>query len=450
MLNTILIERPEIKTALPGPKAKQIINTDAEYVTQSYPRTFPLVAESAQGVWIRDVDGNIFLDCNAGVAVCSTGHCHPEIVEVIKEQTERLIHIGGNNYYYSHLSELARKLDEITPVPSPTRTHFTTSGTEAIETALKLAIHATKREKFIAFLNSFHGRTLGALSLTASKAVQRKGFGRQLLDVTHVSYPYCLRCPFNKCKQEEAGCCLGQIDWIEDRLFNTIIPPEECAAIIVECVQSEGGYIPAPAGFLHGLRSLCEKYQILLIVDEVQSGMGRTGKMFACDHYNLKPDILCVAKGIASGMPLGACIARADIMNWQPGSHASTFGGNPVAIAAAMKTIKLLERELIENSALVGAYIQNNLVSMMKKYDCIGDVRGLGMMIGVEIVESRSSMKADLKRKEHIERSAFEQGLLICGAGGYNTVRWSPPLIFTQENADVALEIFESAIEYTQ
>jgi 4-aminobutyrate aminotransferase len=442
-------KRPEIKTPLPGPKAKEIVEADSKYVTPSYTRPYTLVAERAQGVWIEDVDGNIFLDCNAGVAVCSTGHCHPEIVRAIQEQASEMIHICGTDYYYRHMPALARKLDEITPVPSPTRTHFANSGTEAIETALKLAMHATNREKFIAFFNSFHGRTLGSLSLTSSRAAQRKGFRRQALDVTHVPYANCFRCPFNLGRKSDGSCCMGSLDWIEERLFKTTLPPEECAAIVVECVQGEGGYVPAPREFLHGLRAICDKHGILLIVDEVQSGMGRTGKMFASDHYDLKPDIICLAKGIASGLPLAACVARADLMNWTPGAHASTFGGNPVAIAAALKTIELLEKELVANSAKVGGYLQNKLRGLMQKYECIGDVRGLGLMVGVEFVEDRTSMKPAAELRTRIEIEAFNRGLVLLGAG-QNSIRWSPPLILTEENVDVAIEIFEQAIISSQ
>ncbi|MBA2503651.1 MAG: acetyl ornithine aminotransferase family protein [Pyrinomonadaceae bacterium] len=439
-------KKPQINTALPGPLGQKIVEADAQFVTPSYPRpSFKLVAEQAEGVWVTDVDGNIFLDCNAGVAVCSTGHCHPEIVRAIQEQTAKLIHMCGTDYYYRHMPALARKLDEIVPIKSPTRTHFANSGTEAIETALKLAMHATGREKFIAFFNSFHGRTLGSLSLTSSRIAQRRGFRRQALDVTHVPYAYCLRCPFNLGKCGDGSCCLGSIDWIENRLFKTTLPPEECAGIVVECVQGEGGYVPAPKEFLQGLRRICDEHGIMLIVDEVQSGMGRTGKMFACEHYDLEPDIITIAKGIGSGLPIGACVARADLMDWKPGAHASTFGGNPVCIAAALKTIELLERELVQNSAEVGAYLQEGLRKLMQKHDCIGDVRGLGMMIGVEFVESKSSMKPAPELRDKIEYNCFERGLILLGAGA-NTIRWSPPLVLTRENVDVALEIFDDVI----
>ena len=439
-------KRPEIKTALPGPKGLEIVQADHQFVTQSYPRpNWQLVVESASGVWVEDVDGNTFLDCNAGVAVCSTGHCHPEIVKAIQDQTAKLIHMCGTDYFYRQMPDLARKLDEITPVPSPTRTHFANSGTEAIETALKLAMHATGRQKFIAFFNSFHGRTLGSLSLTSSKIAQRRGFHRQALDVVHVPYPNIFRHPFTGEQSDAETVSKACLDWIEQRLFKTTTPPEEVAAIVVEVVQGEGGYVPAPKEFLHGLRRICDEHGILLIVDEVQSGMGRTGKMFACDHYGLTPDIICLAKGIASGLPIGATVARADLMDWKPGAHASTFGGNPVCIAAALKTIELLERELVSNSAEVGKYLEDGLRKLMSKHDCIGDVRGLGMMIGVEFVEGGVSMIPAAELRDRVELECYKRGLIILGAGT-NTIRWSPPLILEREHVDVALEIFDDAI----
>jgi 4-aminobutyrate aminotransferase len=439
-------QRPEIKTALPGPKGAEIIAADHQFVTPSYPRpSFKLVADHAEGVWVTDVDGNLFLDCNAGVAVCATGHCHPEIVRAIQDQAAQLIHMCGTDYYYKQMPELARKLDEIVPIEGPTRTHFANSGTEAVETALKLSMHATGREKFIAFFNSFHGRTLGSLSLTSSKAAQRKGFKRQVLDVSHVPFPNTFRHPFTGEQTDGETASRACLDWIENRLFKTTLPPEECAGIVVECVQGEGGYVPAPREFLQGLRRICDEHGIMLIVDEVQSGMGRTGRMFASEHYDLKADIVCIAKGIASGLPLGACVSRSDLMDWKPGAHASTFGGNPVACAAALKTIELLENGLVRNSAETGAYLQEGLRKLMRKHGCIGDVRGLGLMVGVEFVEDKTSMKPAPELRDRIEVAAFERGLILLGAG-FNTIRWSPPLIITRENVDVALEIFDEAI----
>jgi len=446
MATALAGKRPEIKTELPGPKGRKIIAADARYVNPAYPRPdFKLVAERAQGVWVEDVDGNVFLDCNAGVAVCSTGHCHPEVVKAIQDQAAQLIHICGTDYYYRLMPDLAEALDAITPVPSPTRTHFANSGTEAVETALKLAMHATGREKFIAFFGAFHGRTLGSLALTSSKAAQRSGFKRQALDVVHVPYPNDYRNPFSAEDCGKGGAAQGALNWIENRLFKTTTPPEEVAAIVVEPIQGEGGYVPAPKGFLKGLRRICDEHGIVLVFDEVQSGMGRTGKMFACEHDGVEPDVICIAKGIASGLPLGACVARADLMDWKKGAHASTFGGNPVAIAAALKTIELLERELVENAAEVGDYLKRGLQDLMAKHECIGDVRGVGLMLGVEFVKDKTSRTPDAELRDRVEMAVFDRGLILLGAGT-NTIRWSPPLILTTENVDVALEIFDEAI----
>jgi len=446
MATATALRRPEIKTELPGPKARAIIEADAQFVNPAYPRPdFKLVAERGQGVWVEDVDGNMFLDCNAGVAVCSTGHCHPEVVRAIQDQAAQLIHICGTDYYYASMPELAKKLDEIVPLQRPTRTHFANSGTEAVETALKLAMHATGREKFISFFGSFHGRTLGSLSLTSSRVAQRLGFKRQVLDVVHMPYPNEYRNPFSADDCGDGGVVSGAVNWIENRLFKTTTPAEEVAAIVVEPVQGEGGYVPAPAGFLREVRRICDEHGILLIADEVQSGMGRTGKMFALDHSGVKADIVCIAKGIASGLPLGLCVARADLMDWKPGAHASTFGGNPVAIAAALKTIELLQRELVANSAEVGAYLKRGLEKLMSKYDCIGDVRGMGMMIGVEFVKDRASKIPDPDLRDRVEMETFNRGVILLGCGP-NSIRWSPPLILTKDNVDVALEIFDEAI----
>ncbi len=446
MATAFALKKPQIKTELPGPKARAIIEADSQFVNPAYPRpNFKLVADHGQGVWVEDVDGNLFLDCNAGVAVCSTGHCHPEVVRAIQEQAAQLIHMCGTDYYYRHMPELAQKLDEIVPIKRPTLTHFANSGTEAVETALKLATHATGREKFISFFGSFHGRTLGSLALTSSKVAQRLGFKRQVLDVVHVPYPNEYRNPFSAEDCGDGGVVQGAVNWIENRLFKTTTPAEEVAAIVVEPVQGEGGYVPAPAGFLQELRRICDENGILLVADEVQSGMGRTGKMFALEHYGVRADIVCIAKGIASGLPIGACVARADLMDWKKGAHASTFGGNPVCIAAALKTIELLQRELVANSASIGAYLKNGLQKLMSKYECIGDVRGPGLMLGVEFVKDRASKKPDPELRDRVEMASFNRGLILLGCGP-NSIRWSPPLILNRENVDVALEIFDDAI----
>jgi 4-aminobutyrate aminotransferase len=446
MATATALRRPEIKTGLPGPKARAIIEADDRLVNPAYPRPdFKLVAERGEGVWVTDVDGNVFLDCNAGVAVCSTGHCHPEVVRAIQDQAAQLIHMCGTDYYYSGMPDLAKKLDEIVPIDGPTRTHFANSGTEAVETALKVAMHATGREKFISFFGSFHGRTLGSLSLTSSKAAQRLGFKRQVLDVVHMPFPNEYRNPFNAEDCGDGGVAQGAVNWIENRLFQTTTPPEEVAAIVVEPVQGEGGYVPAPAAFLKEVRRICDQHGILLIADEVQSGMGRTGRMFAIEHSGVKADVVCIAKGIASGLPLGACVARADVMNWKKGAHASTFGGNPVAIASALKTIELLQRELVANSAEVGAYLKSGLEKLMAKYDCLGDVRGMGMMIGVEFVKDRTSKTPDPDLRDRVEMATFNRGVILLGCGP-NSIRWSPPLILDRDHVDVALEIFDEAI----
>lgn len=448
MTPTQELQRPVIKTELPGPKSLEIINADAQYVTPSYPRPdYKLVADHARGVWITDPDGNVFLDCNAGVAVCSTGHCHPEVVAAIQKQVSELIHLCGTDFYYRHMPELGKKLDEIVPIDGPTKTHFANSGAEAVETALKLAMYHTRRQKFISFYSSFHGRTLGALSLTSSKKAQRLGFMRQALDVVHIPYPNKFRHFANDMPTDEETISRDVIHWLENRVFMTTTPPEEVAGIVLEVVQGEGGYVPAPTAFVKELRRICDEHGIMLIVDEVQSGMGRTGKMFALDHHEgVKADIVCMAKGLGSGMPIGACTAKASIMDWHKGAHASTFGGNPVALTAALKTIELLQGGLVDNSREVGAYLENGLRQLMEKYDCIGDVRGLGMMLGVEFVKDGESLAPDPELRDRVEMACFNKGLIILGCGN-NSIRFSPPLIFAKENVDVALEIFDEAIE---
>ena len=447
MATAIAARRPEIKTELPGPKGRAIVEADAQYVNPAYPRPdFKLVAERGEGVWVTDVDGNVFLDCNAGVAVCSTGHCHPEVVQTIQHQAAQLIHMCGTDYYYSLMPDLAKKIGELVPISGPTRTHFANSGTEAVECALKIAMHATGREKFISFFGSFHGRTLGSLSLTSSKAAQRLGFKRQALDVIHLPYPNEYRNPFTAEMCGRGGAAEGALNWIENLLFKTTTPPEEVAAIVVEPIQGEGGYVPAPEGFLKGLRRICDEHGIVLVVDEVQSGMGRTGKMFATQHYGVDADIVCIAKGIASGLPLGLCVARADLMDWKKGAHASTFGGNPVCIAAALKTIELLERDLVANAAEVGNYLKGRLEKLMAKHECIGDVRGMGFMLGVEFVKDKTSRQPDADLRDRVEMASYQRGLILLGCGA-NSIRWSPPLILTKENVDVALEIFNEAIQ---
>ncbi|HJY86892.1 MAG TPA: acetyl ornithine aminotransferase family protein [Candidatus Acidoferrales bacterium] len=436
------LKLPRLVTRLPGPAAKRALELDAQLISPSYTRSYPLVARRGRGAMVEDVDGNVFLDFAAGIAVVSTGHCHPEVVAAIQKQAAELIHISGTDFYYPNLIELAQKLAGITPGKEPKRVYFGNSGTEAIEAAIKLARYHTRREKLIAFYGGFHGRTLGSLSLTASKAVQRKRFGTLLGGVFHIPYPYTYRCPYGLAAQ---SCCTECAAVLERELFKKIVDPEEVAAIVVEPIQGEGGYVPAPKEFLLELQRICRKYSILLIADEVQCGMGRTGAWWAGDHAGLEPDILCVAKGIASGMPLGVAIARASVMDWTPGAHASTFGGNPVCIAAALATISLIEREYLENAGRMGEFIFSRLAGWRERHRIVGDVRGKGLMIGIEIVRDQKTREKAPDLRDHIVALAFAKGLLVLGAGE-NTVRLSPPLVIDQEQADFALRTLEACI----
>ena len=434
---------PQIKTELPGPRAREVVAQDHAFVSPSYTRDYPLVVQRGQGAMLEDVDGNVFLDFNAGVAVCVTGHAHPEIVAAISQQAGELIHIGSADYYYPLLSRLAEKLSQVAPGDVPRRTHFGNSGAEAVEGAIKVAFWAKRRPKLIAFFSSFHGRTLGALSLTSSRAAQRRGFGAQVLDVTHIPYANCYRCPYG---QTPDRCGVECAKVIEDRLFKSTVPAEECAAIVVEPVQGEGGYVVPPQKFLEELRRIADENDVLLITDEVQSGMGRTGRLWASEHFGVVPDVLSSAKGIASGLPLGATIARADLMDWPPGAHASTFGGNPVAIAASLKTFELLERELLQNCRERGEQLLAGLKELQQQYECIGDVRGLGLMIGVEFVKDRETKEPANELRHRIVHECFRRGLVVIGAGD-SAVRFSPPLVIDREQADGALQIFQEAID---
>ena len=435
---------PKLKTALPGPRARAAIAADERLISPSYTRSYPLVAESGRGIRIRDVDGNEFIDFAAGIAVASTGHCHPEVVAAIQEQAARLIHISGTDFYNEPLTQLAEKLSAVAPMRGPHRIFYGNSGAEAIECALKLARYHTGRQQIIAFLGAFHGRTMGALSLTASKPQQKRRFAPMVPGVTHVRYPYAYRgCTGGP--QEEEAFALGCARYIEEKLFKTILPPEEVAAIFVEPIQGEGGYVPAPANFLRELRAICDRHGILLVADEVQSGAGRTGKWWAIQHSGVEPDIVCMAKGIASGMPLGVCMSRADIMDWVPGSHASTFGGNPVSIAAALATMNVLEREAIANAGRVGAKIVERLMGWKQAHPSVGDVRGRGLMIGIELVKDKQTREPNPALRNRVETLAFERGLMVLGCGE-TSLRLCPPLIVNEDEATVALDILEDAL----
>ena len=437
---------PKIKTALPGPNAKRVLAGDEKYISPSYTRSYPLVAKSGRGVVVTDVDGNEFFDFSAGIAVTSTGHCHPEVVAAIQKQAGELIHMSGTDFYYENMVQLAERLSKIAPMPGPHKIYYGNSGAEAIEAALKLSRYHTKRQNVIAFFGAFHGRTMGALSLTASKPQQKRRFAPLVPGVTHIRYPDVYRGCSGGAQDAEAFA-LGCARFIEEKLFKTTLAPEEVAAIFVEPVQGEGGYVIAPTPFMQELRRICDKHGILLVVDEVQSGIGRTGKWWAVEHTGVQPDIVCSAKGIASGMPLGVTMTRAEIMDWVPGSHASTFGGNPVCIAAALATLDVIEKEgLLANSAAVGAHMLKRMADWPAKHRIVGDVRGRGLMIGVDIVRDQQTKEYAADLRDRIVELAFERGILFLGCGP-SAVRISPPLIVNKDEADAAIDVLEESIE---
>jgi len=428
---------------LPGPEAKKVLEKDQKFVSQSYTRVYPLVVKRAQGVMVEDVDSNRFLDFTSGIAVCNTGHCHPRIVDAIHRQAEQFIHMSGTDFYYDVQSTLAQKLGEITPGPKEKRVFFGNSGAEAIEAALKLARYHTKRPRVLAFLGAFHGRTMGALSLTASKVIHERGFSPLVPGITHIPYAYCYRCPYHL---QYPNCDIACVEWIREDLFKRSIPPEEVAAIFVEPIQGEGGYIVPPPEFHQKLYGLAKEFGILFVTDEVQTGMGRTGRMMAIEHWGVVPDITALAKGIASGMPLGATVSQTEVMDWVPGSHASTFGGNPISCQAALTTIELLVEGLVEHAAKMGDYLLNELKKFQERFEIIGDVRGKGLMIGIELVKDRITRKKAIEERNSVIQYCFEKGLLILGCGE-NVIRLVPPLIITENEANTALTILEEVLK---
>jgi len=432
---------PSLVTALPGPRAQEIMARDHQVLSPSYTRGYPLVMKRGQGAVVEDVDGNRFLDFAAGIAVVATGHSHPAVVAAVQKQAAEFLHMSGTDFYYESMVTLAEKLASLTPGNVARRVYFGNSGAEANEAALKLARYHSGRDKFIAFLGSFHGRTMGALSLTGSRTVQKRGF-HPSLPVQHIPYAYCYRCAYGK---QPDTCHVECVKVLEDQLFNTILPADEVAGIFVEPIQGEGGYLVPPAKFHEELRRVADKYGILLIHDEVQSGMGRTGRMFASEHFGITPDIVTLAKGIASGMPLSATIARAEIMNWPPGAHASTFGGNPVSIAAALTTVQLLEDSVLENSRQMGEYLMARMQRWPQVFKHVGDVRGRGLMIGFELVLDKETKERAPEIRNQLELMAFERGLLILGCG-QNSIRLCPPLIINRDQADFALDTLEGCL----
>jgi 4-aminobutyrate aminotransferase len=435
---------PKLVCPLPGPKARAVVEADNRLISPSYTRSYPLVARRGHGIRVEDVDGNEFLDFAAGIAVNSTGHCHPEVVAAIQKQAAELLHISSTDFYDPHITDLSERLSAVAPMPGPHRFFYGNSGAEAIECALKLARYHTGRQQIISFFGAFHGRTMGALSLTGSKPQQKRRFSPLVPGVTHIRYPYAYRGCSGGAQDEEAFS-LGCARYIEEKLFKTILPPEEVAAIFIEPIQGEGGYVVAPDNFLRELRAICTRHGILLVVDEVQCGAGRTGKWWAIQHSGVEPDMVCIAKGIASGMPLGICMTRAEVMDWAPGSHASTFGGNPVSIAAALATMDIIEREAMGNAASVGALMFERLQGWKQSHPLVGDVRGRGLMIGIELVKDKTTREPATELRNRVETLAFERGLMVLGCGE-TTLRLSPPLIINEHEATVALDILEEAL----
>jgi 4-aminobutyrate aminotransferase len=433
---------PRIATPLPGPKARAVIERDRRAVSQNLSKDVPLVVARGRGMVVEDVDGNRFLDFAAGISTVSTGHCHPEVVEAIRRQAESLLHICYTDFYYPVYVDLCEELTRLAPISGAKRVFLTNSGAEAVETAIKLARVRTGRQKIVGFFGAFHGRTFGAMTLTASKPVQRRGYAPFVPEVYHTHYAYCYRCPVNR---KPETCSVECLELLTESCFHHTIDPREVAAVIVEPVQGEGGFIPPHKDFLPKLERLCREHGILLIADEVQSGMGRTGKLFAFEHYGIDPDMIILAKGIASGMPISAVIAKDEVMKWNDGGHGSTFGGNPVSCAAALATLRLLEDGLIDNAGRVGAHLMEGLRGLQSRHPLLGDVRGLGLMVGLEIVRDRATRAPAPEERHALIVETFERGLLIlpCGA---STLRLSPPLVCTEKDADKAIAILDAAL----
>jgi 4-aminobutyrate aminotransferase len=438
-MSSIELKVPHIQTELPGPRARALLERDAQVVSPSYPRDYPFVMSHGRGAEVWDVDGNRFLDFAAGIAVCSTGHSHPRVVEAIRDAADRFIHISSD-FWHEGQVRLGERIAELDPVAGPAMSFFCQSGAEAVEGALKLARYVTGRSRFIGFLGGFHGRTMGALAFTASKYKQQQGFFTPMPGVTHVPYP-------NDFRPLLAGDDQGTavLSYIENVLFASNVPASEVAAIVIEPIQGEGGYIVPPDGFLAGLRALCDRHGILLVFDEVQSGIGRSGRMFAAQHWGVKPDIMTLAKGLGSGLPIGLVVARRDLMSkWKPGAHGNTYGGNPLCCAAALATLELVESQYAANAAKVGDYFMGKLRALQKRMPVIGQVRGRGLMIGCELVDPATGAPAAALCQEVITR-AFHRGLLLlpCGA---STLRFMPPLMIDESHVDEAMTLLEQAM----
>ncbi len=437
-------EKSKIIVTPPGPKARELLEKDTDNLSHSVVRWYPLVAESGTGCYVKDVDGNEYVDFNSGLAVLAVGHCHPRVVEAIKDQAEKLIHYSWTDFYYKPIVDLAQQLTKITPGTFRKKVFFSNSGSEANEAAMKAARWHTRKPLFLAYTGAFHGRSFGTMSLTASKPVQRRHFFPLGQEVTHVPYPYCYRCPFGLTYPE---CDMWCVDFIEEEVLKKFHPPEDTAAMFIEPIQGEGGYVVPPDDYFQRLKKILDKYDILLVDDEIQSGMGRTGKWFAIEHWGVTPDIITAAKALASGVPIGATVAKDEIMDWEGGSHANTFGGNPIACSAGLQVIEVIKEEkLLENATRQGAYLMKRLKEMQQKYPIIGDVRGKGLMIGVEFVKDRETKEPAAQETLDIMNKSFKRGLAIIPAGT-STMRFAPPLIITHEIIDEGLEIFEGAVK---
>jgi 4-aminobutyrate aminotransferase len=433
---------PRIVVPPPGPRARAVVERDERWTSTCYIKEYPLVVARGQGVMVEDVDGNRFLDFMAGIAVSSTGYGHPAVVAAVKDAADRFLHICGSDFYYEGMAALCERLARIAPGTSKKRVFLTNSGTEAVEGAIKLARYATRRTAIIAFRGAFHGRTTGAVSLTSSKARQHAGFGPLLPDVHHIPYAYRYRCQW--CADQPA-CNRGCLDALEQDLFVRHLDPRDVAAIFVEPIQGEGGYVVPPPGWLGDLRAICDRHGILLVADEVQCGVGRTGKMWACDHEAVEPDILLTAKGLGSGMPIGALIAKESVTTWESGSHGSTFGGNPVCCAAALATLDLIEGGLMANAVVMGERLLAGVRRLAERHACIGDVRGVGLMVGVEFVKDRATREPAPGLVERLVQGAFRRGLLLLGAGR-STLRLAPPLVVGPEDVDTALAMIDALL----
>jgi 4-aminobutyrate aminotransferase len=438
------MEGPKIAVKPPGPKARAFIERDHAVTSPSLTRTAPLVGVEADGVWVKDIDGNIFLDFSSGIAVTNVGHRHPKVVEAIKKQTDKVIFVNSCDFYTSPQVELAERLFEVTPGNFKKRVFFSNSGTEAVEAALKVAQWHTRNFYVLAFIGGFHGRTMGSLQLTTTNVAARRHFKGMMQGVFHVPYAYCYRCPF---KQTYPECGLWCVDYIEEIMFEKVVPPDDVACMIVEPIQGAGGYIIPPDGYLQALAKLCQENNVIFVADEVQSGLCRTGKWFACEHWGIEPDIITIGKGMAGGLPFGATVSRAELMDWEPGAHENTMGGGPVACSAALAVLDVFKTDrLVENAAEVGGYMFKRLKELAERHELIGDVRGKGMMIGVEFVKDRETKEPAKAERNKLMTKAFERGLVLLGAG-VSSLRLAPPLILTREQADVGLEIFEQSLK---